>query len=542
LQFLHVPSLLLILALVDLIMPVVAYMILEGRRHRAVKLWCSGDLLLGLSMVFFALRGQVPDWVSFPLPNFLMFVGIMVRIQSLRLDLGAPMSLRVMAAITALFMLGHEGIRLGFQDEWLRLIYTQSIHVVMYVALAALAWRIARQEQSHAARWISGVYLLLVVAIIHVLINLSMGRDPPMILAPNVARIGVVLAAVLYAVITNLAYVGLALERSRRQTIQANQEYRAIIATSLDGFLLCDRDGHLLDVNQAYCDLTGYRLEELLTMGVADLEADHAGGGTEVDDGRRWADEPTCFETRQRRKDGGLVDVEVSTQVLPFSPGKIVAFIRDISPRKRAEAEIKALAFYDTLTNLPNRRLLRDRLSQVRAASQRSGHHGALVLLDLDNFKPLNDAYGHAAGDLLLIEVAHRLTLSVRAADTAARLGGDEFVLLIGDLSADEAHAARHVAGLAEQVRSRLSAPYRLTITRPGHADTLIEHRCTASLGVTLFKGPSGTADDILRQADQAMYQAKAGGRDQACVYVSAGGPWPVGCADDRKRIIRDDD
>lgn len=115
-QFLHVPSLLLTLALLDLLMPVVADMILEGRRHRAVMVWCSGDLLVGLAMGLFALRGQVPDWASFPLPSVLMFVGVMVRIQSLRLDLGAPVSPRVMAAVTALFMLGHEGIRLGLQD------------------------------------------------------------------------------------------------------------------------------------------------------------------------------------------------------------------------------------------------------------------------------------------------------------------------------------------------------------------------------------------------------------------------------------------
>jgi len=141
--------------------------------------------------------------------------------------------------------------------------------------------------------------------------------------------------------------------------------------------------------------------------------------------------------------------------------------------------------------------------------------------LDLDNFKPLNDAYGHAAGDLLLIKVARRLTRTLRAADTAARLGGDEFVLLIGDLSTDEADAALHVGRLAERVRSRLSAPYRLSITRPGHADTVIEHHCTASLGVTLFNGKDGTAEDIFRQADLAMYQAKANGRDQARVYTA---------------------
>jgi diguanylate cyclase (GGDEF)-like protein/PAS domain S-box-containing protein len=519
LQFIDVRTLTLTLALLFLLMPVVTYLVLEDRRNRALILWCGGEVLKGLSMALFALRGQIPDWASFPLASFLLFVGMMMRIQSLRHDLGTPFPLIGMAATTGLFMLGHEGFRLGLQDEWLRLIYSQAVLVLSYTWSAALAWRIGQQEQSRSARWIGGVHLLLAVAILNIVIGLVTGRDAPLILEPNVARVVTILASIVCAVIANLAYVGLAFERSRRQALQADQEYRAIIATSLDGFLLCDRDGRLLDVNQAYCDITGYRREELLSMRIADLDADHAGDGIDSDHGRRWALEPTCFETRQHRKDGHLVDVEVSTQTLPFDADKIVAFVRDISPRKRAEAEIKALAFYDTLTNLPNRRLLQDRLGQVRDAGQRSGNYGALVLLDLDNFKPLNDAYGHAAGDLLLIEVAHRLTLSVRASDTAARLGGDEFVLLISDLSADGASAARQVAGLAEQVRSRLSAPYRLTITRPGHADTLIEHRCSASLGATLFKGTDSTAEDIFKRADLAMYQAKSHGRDQVCVY-----------------------
>jgi diguanylate cyclase (GGDEF)-like protein/PAS domain S-box-containing protein len=522
LRFFHLPSLLLTLALLNVLMPMVTYLVLDGRRHRAVTLWCGGDVLLGLAIALFALRGQVPEWASFPLANFLMFVGVMMRIQSLRHDLGTPLPLIVMAVAASLFMLGFEGIRLGLRDELLRLQYNQTVLGVMYTYLVALAWRIGRQEHSRSAYWIGGIYLLVVLAILNVLIGLSMGRDSPLVLEANAAGIFATLAGIFRAVIANIGYVGLAFERSRRQAIQADQEYRAIIATSLDGFFVCDRDGRFSDVNQAYCDMIGYRREELLSMSVADIDAADTGGGGDADRGRRWALEPACFETRQRRKDGRFLDVEASTQILPFGPGKIVAFIRDISERKRAEAEIMALAFYDPLTHLPNRRLLNDRLDQVRAAAHRSDCYGALLLLDLDNFKSLNDTYGHAIGDLLLIEVARRLTLTVRAADTAARLGGDEFVLLVGDLSADKASAARHVGRLAEQVRSRLSAPYRLTITRPGHPDTLIEHHCTASLGVTLFNGMDGTAEDIFRQADLAMYQAKANSRDQARVYAVA--------------------
>ncbi len=382
---LHIPSLFLTMALLFFIMPTVTYLVLNGRRQRAVTLWCGGDLLLGLTLILFALRGRVPDWASFPLANFLMFVGVMMRIKSLRRDLGKPLPLIPMAAAASLFMLGFEGIRLGLRDELLRMQYHQAVFAVLPTWLAAAAWRIAQQEQSRAARWIGGVYLLSAMSFLNGLIGLSLGRDLPALMDANAARILGMLAAILTAVIANLGYVGLAFERSRRQALQADQEYRAIIATSLDGFFLCDPDGRFLDVNQAYCDLIGYRREELLTMGVADIDVDDAGGGSAADRGRRWAIEPTCFEARQRRKDGRLLEVEASTQVLPYNPGKIVAFIRDISARKRAEAEIKALAFYDPLTHLPNRRLLNDRLAQVRAAAQHGRCYGALLLLDLDN-------------------------------------------------------------------------------------------------------------------------------------------------------------
>ncbi len=122
------------------------------------------------------------------------------------------------------------------------------------------------------------------------------------------------LAGILTAVIASIGYVGLACERSRRQAIEADQEYRAIIGTSLDGFFVFDRDGHFLDVNQAYCDMVGYRREELLTMRVADIDAADTGGGGDADRGRRWAIQPTCFEARQRRKDGRFLNVEASTR------------------------------------------------------------------------------------------------------------------------------------------------------------------------------------------------------------------------------------
>ncbi|MDO8292725.1 MAG: PAS domain S-box protein, partial [Gallionella sp.] len=187
---------------------------------------------------------------------------------------------------------------------------------------------------------------------------------------------------------------------------------------------------------------------------------------------------------------------------------------QDITERKQTEEQIRHLAFYDTLTQLPNRRLLNDRIGQTMAASKRSGHYSALMFLDLDNFKPLNDTHGHDVGDLLLVEVAHRLTSCVREVDTVARFGGDEFVVMLSELDADNAESTAQARTVAEKIRSTLAEPYVLKFQQEGNAETIVEHHCTSSIGVVLFINHEASAEDILKWADMAMYQAKADGRN----------------------------
>jgi diguanylate cyclase (GGDEF)-like protein len=185
------------------------------------------------------------------------------------------------------------------------------------------------------------------------------------------------------------------------------------------------------------------------------------------------------------------------------------------------EAKIHHLAFHDTLTQLPNRLTLSDRLRQTMASSKRSGSYAALIFLDLDNFKPLNDTHGHEAGDLLLIEVANLLKTCVREMDTVARFGGDEFVVLLGALDADKAESMSQARRVAEKIRLILAEPYLLTIRQEASADETIEHRCTASIGVALFLDHEASEDDILKWADAAMYRAKEAGRNLIRFYDS---------------------
>lgn len=213
--------------------------------------------------------------------------------------------------------------------------------------------------------------------------------------------------------------------------------------------------------------------------------------------------------------------MEVS--ILPFKQNGVyhfTAFVADISARKLAEELARKLAYYDPLTGLANRMLLRDRLIQSMIASDRSRHYGALMFIDLDNFKPVNDLYGHAAGDLVLIEVAKRLKSCVRKIDTVSRIGGDEFIVLMDDLTADRVQSQLQAALLAEKVRDRLADLYTLSHhvgeTQLGH---WIEHHCSACIGVVLFLGIEQIEEEIMKSADAAMYQAKEAGRNRVCFH-----------------------
>lgn len=201
--------------------------------------------------------------------------------------------------------------------------------------------------------------------------------------------------------------------------------------------------------------------------------------------------------------------------VSPMHTGESGAVIvhADITMRKEAEALMYDYAFHDSLTMLANRRLLQERLNMNIASNKRSGSYGVLLVIDLDNFKPLNDQYGHAVGDLLLKEVASRLKASTRAIDTVARIGGDEFVVAMGSLNTSATDARQIAMQIGEKIRARLAETYTFSVHQ-GLGEVVITHQCSASIGGALL--PPDTVDqmDIFRQADADMYRAKESGRN----------------------------
>lgn len=199
--------------------------------------------------------------------------------------------------------------------------------------------------------------------------------------------------------------------------------------------------------------------------------------------------------------------------------GMVLLLFKRADAQQTAEGyaeQIRGMAYHDSLTGLPNRPLLLDRLEMTLAGCRRDGVHGALMMVDLDSFKSLNDAHGHAIGDLLLEEVAHRLQNCVRQTDTVARLGGDEFIVLLSGLVGGAEAARREACAVAKKILAALSCPYRLKEAGTGSA--AVEHHCSSSIGLTLFGADEAERGAIIRRADSAMYAAKRAGRNRICL------------------------
>jgi len=286
----------------------------------------------------------------------------------------------------------------------------------------------------------------------------------------------------------------------------SEERYRATFQASLDIITLSQlSDGKYIDVNQAFLDLFGYQRNEVIDHTALELNVwENPSDRQHFVEILQRHSSSRDREARFRKRNGEVFWGLISVVLIEIDKVTCALFvIKDITERKLAEEKINELAFFDPLTSLPNRTLLLDRLKQHMTLSSRSGQYGALLLIDLDNFKALNDTLGHDMGDVLLRQVAQRLSDCVRAEDTVARLGGDEFVVILTSLSATQRDAAAQTELVGEKIIASLTHPYQLKD---------VTYHSTPSIGVSLFVGQETDIDGLIKQADIAMYRSKKEG------------------------------
>jgi diguanylate cyclase (GGDEF)-like protein/PAS domain S-box-containing protein len=302
---------------------------------------------------------------------------------------------------------------------------------------------------------------------------------------------------------------GIGRDISERKRLETDLRIAATAFESQESLMITDAYSVILRINKAFTTCTGYTAKEVVGQTPrifksgrhdADFygkmwESIHRTGGWQ---GEIW----------DRRKNGEVYPKWLTISAVRGDDGGVTHYVGshiDITERKAAEEQIRQLAFHDPLTRLPNRQLLLDRLQRSLISNARSGRKGALLFIDLDNFKTLNDTLGHAMGDLLLQQAAERLTSCMREGDTVARLGGDEFVVMLENLSSQTIEAAEHAEAVGEKILAALSRPYRLGT----HT-----FRSSGSIGATIFSGDHHETEELLKQADIAMYQAKKADRN----------------------------
>lgn len=326
----------------------------------------------------------------------------------------------------------------------------------------------------------------------------------------------------LLALVFGVMYYRLRREIQHRKAME--KHYRHLAEDVLDVIWRTDGELRVTYISPSDERLRGFKAEEVLGRHVFEMftpegveilkaqmrkRAEAEAKGSPIDFAR--------FQVQHVCKDGSLIWGEILSKPERNEKGEIIGYhgiTREMTEQKLLQEQIRNLAFYDALTQLPNRLLLTERLHQVHLNNKRESCYSAVMFLDLDNFKSLNDTHGHSVGDLLLCQVAERLKQCVREVDTVARFGGDEFVVLLGGLHEEKEIAERYAENVAQKISKSLCTTYILNAQ-----DQQVEHHCTASIGIVVFDAAKESEDDILKHADTAMYKAKESGKNTICMW-----------------------
>ncbi len=457
--------------------------------HILTGLWFGGVCVVGMMVPFTLEPGVIYDSRA----AVLSMAGVF----------GGPL-----AALIAAIMAGSYRLWLGGAGSYIGLFN------IAIPLLLGLGFRLGCKR----GLWKIGFWPLLALGLIMHSIALGSMLALPSASSLNIGQLA--LPTLLIMPLTT-AMVGLLLDDLSRhhhagKALQASEARLSAITRAIpDLLLVIDEDGHHLEV------VASDRSPQFAGCHVLANQCAHEALSPE--DSERFmtaiqqaldSDVPQALEFPYLTEEGQkFYDVHIQRLETPAdSKRAVVAILRDVTLRRTAEERIQRLAFYDLLTNLPNRRLLIDRLQQALATSARRGCHGALMFIDLDNFKHINDAHGHPVGDLFLQLAAQRLRSCVRGSDTVARLGGDEFVVMLEELDSQAETAIEQAQLVGDKLLEALAAPYPL-------AGEMLQS--SGSIGIALFCGASVSADELMKRADLSMYEAKNNGKNALRFYTS---------------------
>jgi len=503
-------------------------------QERSLRDWAAAAMLIAIGLLLLGLRGYVADFISIVIANSLIVLGsgfIYIATRSLFAVARGPHWHWLAAGATFLVCIFASSVAE-------RVIATSIFYVLFLAASAVWFWRKGEPRLRSTQRLAACIFAAGAILFMFRALNPpKLALSAPFVSTPSWIEASPYLYGTLFSIwvpLTLMLIVSARLqhqsqvcsdraEEALRELQKSEFRWKFAIEGSGDGVWDCNMQTNEAHYSKRWKEMLGFAEHEILPTNEAWRSRVHAEDLARVDanmqDYLAGNTEIYTVEYRLRCKDGSYKWILGRGMLVSHDPaGKPLRMIgthTDISARKLTETQIMELAFYDALTKLPNRRLLTDRLHQEMEKSKRNARYGALIFLDLDHFKPLNDTHGHMAGDLLLVEAARRLKACVRAADTLARIGGDEFVVLLPQLNQDAALSAVQAKKVAEKIRRALSAPYVLQVAQDDLAVSTIKYRCTASLGVALFVGDHARYEDILKWADEAMYQAKNAGRNQ---------------------------
>lgn len=407
--------------------------------------------------------------------------------------------------------------------------YLPGIAIIFLTASLGLLWRHYRFQRFGYPGW-KELYLFGLIVQLSMLPGILILPEPQLSLVLHDLTLPVL---ILYPIVTVLlgTLLGRQLNRnllaeSLKQGTEALRRQSALLRSVVNAIpdlvFFKDRDGHYLGCNKAFEQFTqsaeaaiaGTTQPETIPQALQDYFRLH-------DQDVLITQAPWHGEEWVVDKGGNRVLLDTLKAPVLGPDGELLGLLgisKDVTARKETEAEIRKLAFYDTLTQLPNRRFLMDRLQASLSQTTETAEHGAILFIDLDNFKTLNDTRGHDTGDQLLIKVAKRLQACVRKDDVVARLGGDEFLVMVEGLSKDRAEAAKQTEAVAAKIRDALNRPYtfKRKVGSGGH-----EYRSTPSIGISIYQGEGVPVEELLKQADMAMYQSKGAGRNSFHFFQS---------------------